>query len=229
MEKTVYFVRHGQSVANASAVFQPPESPLSETGRRQAACVARRISGLGVQALLSSPLERAKGTAEAIAQATGLMPEYSGLFVERMKPASINGRPFGNAQARAIWTEWNKTLYTPGVRVEDGENFDGLIARADAALAYLQARAETSIAVVTHGYFFRTVVARAMLGGMLSGEAFKRFQRMAGMENTGLAAMGYGELSGGEPGWRVLFYNDHAHLSECPQAPAQQDAGDVEA
>ncbi len=229
MEKTVYFVRHGQSVANASAVFQPPESPLSETGRWQAACVARRISGLGVQALLSSPLERAKGTAEAIAQAAGLTPEYSELFVERMKPASINGKPFDDAEAQAVWTEWNKTLYMPGVRVEDGENFDDLIARADAALAHLVAHAGTSIAVVTHGYFFRTLVARVVLGSMLNGETFKRFQRMAGMENTGLAAMRYREAPGEEPGWRVLFYNDHAHLNEFWQPPGQQDAGDVEA
>jgi probable phosphoglycerate mutase len=228
MEKTVYFVRHGQSVANASAIFQPPESPLSETGRWQAFCIARRVSGLCVQALLSSTLVRARETAEVIANATGLTPEYSELFVERIKPASINGKPFDDAAAQAVWTEWNKTLYTPGARVEDGENFDDLIARADAALAHLRARAETSIAVVTHGYFFRTVVARAVLGGMLSGEAFKRFQRVAGMENTGLAALRYREAGGEEPGWRVLFYNDHAHLSECPQASAQQDDGDVD-
>jgi probable phosphoglycerate mutase len=229
MEKTVYFVRHGQSIANASAIFQPPDSPLSKTGRRQAASIARRVSRLGAKALLSSTLLRARETAEVIAQAAGLVPEYSDLFVERMKPASINGKPLGDAEAQAIWTEWNKTLYTPGARVEDGENFDDLIARADAAVAHLEARAETSIAVVTHGYFFRTMVARTLFGGMLSGEAFKRFQRMAGMENTGLAAMRYRDAAGEESGWRLLFYNDHAHLSECRQPPSPQDAGDVEA
>ena len=133
------------------------------------------------------------------------MPEYSELFVERMKAASINGKPFADVEAHAVWTEWNKTLYTPGVRVEDGENFDDLIARADAALAFLEARAETSIAVVTHGYFFRTVVARAVLGGMLSGEAFKRFQRIAGMENTGLAAMRYREAPARSPAGASSF------------------------
>ena len=188
---------------------------MSETGRRQAGCLAARVSKLGVQALLSSPLRRAKETAHAIAEATGLEPEYSGLFVERVKPPSINGKPFADEEAHAVWTEWNKSLYTPGMRVCGGENFDDLIARADAALAFLQARAEASMAVITHGYFLRTVVARAVLGEFLSGPMFKRFQRVAGLENTGLAAMRYGELSGGDQGWRVLFYNDHAHLSEC--------------
>ncbi len=202
---------------------------MSETGHREAVCVARRLSRLGVETVLSSTMLRAKETAEIIARVTGLAPEYSGLFVERIKPASVNGKPHSDPEAQAIWTAWNKTLYMPGARVEDGENFDDLIARADAALAYLEARAETSIVVVTHGYFFRTALARALFGAMLSAAAFKRFQRLGGMENTGLAAMRYRKAAGEEHGWRVLFYNDHAHLGECWQPPPQQDAGDVEA
>jgi broad specificity phosphatase PhoE len=215
MEKIVYFVRHGQSLANAAPIFQPLDSPLSETGRRQAACVAGRVSKLGVQALLSSPLERAKETARAIADATGLEPEYSSLFVERVKPPRIDGKPFTDEEAHALWTEWNKSLYVPGMRVASGENFDDLIERAGAALAFLKARPEASIAVVTHGYFMRTVVAHAVLGDLLSGQTFKRFQLIAGMENTGIAALHYGEVYGEERCWRVQVYNDHAHLSGC--------------
>ena len=40
-------------------------------------------------------------------------------------------------------------------------------------------RAESSIVVVTHGYFLRTIVARVLLGPALSGEAFQHFQRVA--------------------------------------------------
>ena len=98
-----------------------------------------------------------------------------------MKPACVNGKPLADEAAHAIWTAWNESLYTPGMRVAGGENFDDLIARADAALSFLQARGEASIAVVTHGYFLRTMVARAVLGDMLGGEAFRRFQRVAGM------------------------------------------------
>ncbi len=204
-----------KALATRRQSFSLPKSPLSETGRKQAACAAGRVSKLAVQALLSSPYRRAKETACAIAEATGLNPEYSALFVERMKPPCINGKPFADEEARSVWTEWNKSLYTPGMRVAGGENFDDLIARADAGLAYLQARGERSIAVVTHGYFLRTMVARAVLGDMLCGEAFKRFQRIASMENTALTAMQYQEAGGREPGWRVLTYNDHAHLGDC--------------
>jgi broad specificity phosphatase PhoE len=36
VEKIVYFVRHAQSEDNVAPVFQSPNSPLNEEGKRQA-------------------------------------------------------------------------------------------------------------------------------------------------------------------------------------------------
>lgn len=87
-----------------------------------------------------------------------------------------------------------------------------MIVRADRALAYLEGRDEESLAIVTHGHFLRTVMARAVLGDMLCEEAFRRFHRIASMENTALTVMRHQGASGEHPGWRVWTYNDHAHL-----------------
>ncbi len=212
IEKTVYFVRHGQSVDNVSPVFQAPNSPLSETGRRQAECIAERASKLQFEALIASPFTRAKETAEAVARVTGVTPEFSDLFVERIKPSSINGKPFEDRVANAIWQNWEKSLHTSGMRVEDGENFDDLVARADKALSFLTERPERAIAVITHGFFLRTIVARVLLGPLLSGELFARFQRLASMENTGLTVVRYHGRYDEESRWRLWIYNDHAHL-----------------
>ncbi len=212
MEKTVYFVRHAQSQDNVAPVFQSPDLPLSEAGRGQARLIAERISRLRFEALIASPFLRSRETAEVIAAASGLMAEYSALFVERIKPACINGKPYEDATASAIWRDWDRSLYTPGMRVEDGENYDDLVGRADAALAYLTGRAERSLVVVTHGYFLRTILARVLLGDMISGEAFRRFQRIASMENTGITVIRYLGAFEEEPSWRLWIYNDHAHL-----------------
>jgi broad specificity phosphatase PhoE len=212
VQKTVYFVRHAQSLGNAEAVFQPPDSPLSEIGRGQAVRIAERISKLPIQALISSTFLRAKQTAEVISKAAGLEPYYCDLFVERIKPTSINGKPYEDGEANAIWKDWNESLYTSGMRVADGENFDDLVARAGRALAYLEGREEDTLAMVTHGYFLRTAVARAILGDLLCGEVFRRFQRIGGLENTGLTVMRYQGAPGEQVGWRLLTYNDHAHL-----------------
>ena len=213
-EKIIYLVRHGQSADNVAPVFQSPDSPLNEKGKKQAESIAQRVSKLSFDALIASPFERAKQTAEIITKATSKEAEYSKLFVERVKPTYINGKPYTDEKASTLWKEWEKSLYTPGLRAEDGENFDDLIARADKALAFLTNRAEQSLVVVTHGYFLRTIVARVLLGDLLSGEAFRNIQRTAAMENTGITVLQYRSGFEEKPAWRLWIYNDHAHLAD---------------
>jgi broad specificity phosphatase PhoE len=212
IKKIVYFVRHAQSVENAAPVFQSLDSPLSETGRRQAQLIAGRVSNLSFEALIASPLRRTKETAAIIAQATGMEPEYSNLFVERIRTPLIDGKPYDDKEANALWRDWQKDFYTPGIRMADSESFDDLIGRADAALAFLKDRRELSLAVVTHGLFVRTIVARVLLGDLLSGELFRRFQRVTSKENTGLTVLRYHGAFEDEPCWRLWTLNDHAHL-----------------
>jgi probable phosphoglycerate mutase len=214
IQKIIYFVRHGQSEDNITPVFQSPNSPLNEKGIRQAESIAQRVLKLSFDALISSPFERAKQTAEIIAKATGKQAEYSELFVERVKPTYINGKPYIDEKASTLWREWEESLYTPSMRVEDGENFDDLIARADKALKYLQNRPEQSLVVITHGYFLRTIVARVLLGNLLSGEAFKNIQRTTATENTGLTVLQYRQSLEEKPAWQLWIYNDHAHLAD---------------
>ena len=211
-EKIVYFVRHGQSADNVAPRFQSPDSPLNEVGQKQAESVAERVGKLSFEALIASPFRRAKETAEAIAKTTGKEPEYSELFTERVKPTNINGKAYEDEQANTLWREWEKSLYTPDMRIEDGENFGDLVARADKALAYLSARPEKSLVVVTHGYFLRTIVARVLLGELLTPETFQRFHRAAAMENTGLTVLRYKAAFEEEAMWRLWIFNDHAHL-----------------
>jgi probable phosphoglycerate mutase len=211
-DKVVYFVRHGQSADNVAPVFQSPDSPLNEKGIEQADRIAERVANLSFDTLIASPFRRAKETAEAVSRKTGKEPEFSELFVERIKPTTINGKPYDDEGANNAWRAWEKSLYTPGMRVEDGENFDDLIARADRALGFLKDRPEHSLVVVTHGYFLRTMVARVLLGDLLTGETHKHFQAHAAHENTGLTVFRYQASFEEDPAWRLWIYNDHAHL-----------------
>ena len=66
-------VRHGQSTANASGVWQGQmEFPLSEEGLYQARLVGEALAGERLDAVYSSPLGRAFQTAEAISREAGL-------------------------------------------------------------------------------------------------------------------------------------------------------------
>ena len=211
-KKIVYFVRHGQSEHNAAPVFQSPDSPLNEKGREQAGYLAARVSKLNFEKLISSPFERAKQTAQAITKTTSKNPEFSDLFVERIKPTFINGKPYADEKAGELWRKWEKSLFTPGMRVEDGENFEDILSRAGRALDFLKNRSEQSILVVTHGYFLRMILARVLIGNFLTGEIFKNFQSSASMENTGITAIRYYARFEEEASWKLWIYNDHAHL-----------------
>jgi probable phosphoglycerate mutase len=65
----LYFVRHGQSVANVKQVFAGAgdDSPLTDLGRGQARQAAQDLQGVGITRIVSSPLSRAKETAAIIA------------------------------------------------------------------------------------------------------------------------------------------------------------------
>ncbi len=68
---TVLLVRHGRSAANSGGVLagRSPGVLLDEVGHQQAAEMAGRLTALPVSAVVSSPLERCKQTAQAITEA----------------------------------------------------------------------------------------------------------------------------------------------------------------
>lgn len=65
--------RHGRTEWNADGRFQgQADIPLDDLGRRQAAAAARAIADLRPSAIVASDLSRARATAQALAELTGL-------------------------------------------------------------------------------------------------------------------------------------------------------------
>lgn len=76
MAITFYLVRHGEAENNVRHILNSApvkkEYPLTERGREQVAKTAAYLATVGADVLLSSPILRAKETAQIIADATGL-------------------------------------------------------------------------------------------------------------------------------------------------------------
>jgi len=70
MKQTLLIVRHGQTTWNIEHRLpgQLPGVALNENGRQQAARLAEALTVLPISAIISSPLERARDTAEIIAK-----------------------------------------------------------------------------------------------------------------------------------------------------------------
>ena len=212
VEKTVYLVRHGQSEGNVGGVYQTEDSPLSGKGKEQAQEIAERVSKLDFEKLISSPYPRARETARVIENKLGIEAEESMLFVERKKPKSIDGKPHTDKAAGVVWREWEKSLRSEGLKVEDGNNYGEMVTRADKALEYLLQRPEEKMVVVTHGFFTRILVARVLLGKALTPELFAQFDHIVAPQNTALTVLRYKDAFEQESCWRLWIYNDHAHL-----------------
>ncbi len=67
----LFIVRHGQTTCNRDGIIQGPriDSELSELGHRQAQAVGRALSKAGLDAIYTSPLQRARQTAQAVLEA----------------------------------------------------------------------------------------------------------------------------------------------------------------
>ena len=69
---TLTLVRHGQTTSSARHAYSGrSDIPLTDTGREQALQAASRLASAGVDAVICSPLVRARDTARAIADASG--------------------------------------------------------------------------------------------------------------------------------------------------------------
>lgn len=151
---TLYFVRHGESEANAARLFTGHlDSPLTETGRRQAEAVAQALAHVRVDRVVSSDLSRARDTAAAIAARHGVTVETDPALRE-IDLGAMAGKSFDDARAHPDWNE-DGFVQWPG-----GESLDAVFDRAFAVIGRLVAESPgRTIVVVGHGGVTRILVS----------------------------------------------------------------------
>ena len=153
---TFYFVRHGESEANAAQRFAGQiDSPLTALGRKQAEAVAEALAGVRFDRVVSSDLSRARDTAQAIARRQDLAVEtFPGLREIDMGEAA--GRDFEDARKHPDWSpDHGNFLQWPG-----GESLDQALSRVLRVLDGLMAQSrDATICVVGHGGTTRILIS----------------------------------------------------------------------
>lgn len=105
---TIILVRHGaHGHLGRVLTGRMPGVPLAEAGRAQAERVASRLAGEAIAALYSSPMERARETAEPIARALGLEVETCEALNE-IEFGDWTGLSFDGLDADPRWHAWNR-------------------------------------------------------------------------------------------------------------------------
>ena len=145
-------IRHGETAANAERRVQGHlDVPLSGRGLRESERLAGRVAGLPVAALYSSPLRRARQTADAIAEQLSLEIEERDELMER-DVGALSGLVWDEVMERypefiRARAEPNPTIDVPGYELDDAFNL-----RVHTVLeAIIVVHPEQTVAVVTHG------------------------------------------------------------------------------
>lgn len=147
----LYCVRHGESVYNAERRIQgQTDVELSPLGLRQSEAVVCELAKRSIAAVYSSPLRRARQTAEPLAAALGLELRVDPRLAE-INAGIFQGLDWDQIAARypaegARWKSHDPDFVIPG-----GESRRQLAARAVEAFRSIRATGLQTVAVIAHG------------------------------------------------------------------------------
>lgn len=162
----IYLCRHGQTQFNREGRFQgQTESDLTALGRAQARAMGDLLADLVTREpsdawrIVASPLRRARHTAEAIAERTGLPLSFD----ERLLEISVGD---WSGRLREDIRRDNPELFASyewAFRAPGGETFEDVTARVAGWLADQAPEGQRRLIVVSHG------VAGRLLRGAYAG------------------------------------------------------------
>ena len=165
-ETLLYLVRHGATPANEQRPYvlqgRGIDTSLSNTGQQQAAAVAEFLADRPLDAVISSPMKRARETADAIAQPhqlkASVLDNISECDVGRWEGRDWDSIMQDDAEA------YSRFIDDPGIHgYPDGESYQDVLDRVGTPIDNLLAthRGQT-VALIAHNIVNRVYLARLM-------------------------------------------------------------------
>jgi broad specificity phosphatase PhoE len=159
-------LRHGQTALSVERRYSGHGDPeLTSLGRAQAAGAAARLAAMpGIAAVLTSPLQRARQTAQAVAEATGAPLAVRDGLIETDFGA-WEGLTFAEAKARdpELHASW---LGSEEVAPPGGESFAAVGRRVEAErAAVVEEFPGATVVLVSHVTPIKMLLRDALQGG----------------------------------------------------------------
>jgi probable phosphomutase (TIGR03848 family) len=197
---TLLLVRHGLTALTGPVLAGwTPEVHLDERGRAQAGRLAGRLAEVPLAAIVSSPLDRCRETADAILSLrSGATPADKPAPVEKMEVderfgevryGDWTGRPLAELAKEPLWRVVQAHPSAARFPGEDGESLAEAQHRAVTAIRDWNARLgpDATYLVCSHGDIIKAVVADAL------GLHLDQFQRIQA-DPASLTVIRYTEL-----------------------------------
>ena len=164
-------MRHGQTTSSKGKIYSGRRDiPLTDHGREQARRAAQQLAGAGIDAVYTSPLIRARDTAEAIAGATGAPLTVEPRLIE-VDYGTFEGLDREGAEAKlgSAFVDWRADPF--GKTVRGAEPLADALARARAATADVIAAHDHPVLVGHQGILRIVLIA---LGDLAPQDYFTR-------------------------------------------------------
>jgi broad specificity phosphatase PhoE len=152
---TFFLIRHASCSGLGQMLWgRTPGVCLSETGKLQALRLVDRFRGIKLQAIYSSPLERALETAEPIARSMNLEVNKNAAFNE-IDYGEWTGKSFEALSSDECWRRFNGRR--SATRIPGGESFLEVQSRVVKELYSLSSQA-ANIVIVSHADVIKAAV-----------------------------------------------------------------------
>lgn len=203
--RRVVVLRHGETTHNAAGLWQGQlDSPLSEAGVAQAAATGPVVAALGPVRVVTSDLQRARRTGEAVATAAGVP------LVDEPRFREIHAGAWQGLTNAEIGERWpqDRAAVLRGEDIRrggDGESMADVVDRVAEALTEHLAGLDAGecLVVSTHG-----AAGRAAVGWLLGLDREVAWRILGGLGNCH-----WGELVEGREGWRLRTWNASAGVA----------------
>jgi len=156
---TIYFIRHAAHghIGNTLSGRQPA-IPLTDAGRGQARALGARLADRPFAALHSSPVQRARETADAVREVRGGENVQVYTALDEIDFGAWTGKAFADLEDDPQWQHWNARRSE--ARCPGGEAMAEVQARVVAhAEQAAAAHPDGAVAMVTHCDIIRAAVA----------------------------------------------------------------------
>jgi probable phosphomutase (TIGR03848 family) len=163
----VLLVRHGLTAGTGTVLTgRTPGISLDERGRQQAAALAARLAGVPLDAIVTSPLDRCRQTADAIAAARdgSQVAVTEDAELAEVKYGDWTGKPLKRLAKEPLWRVVQahpSAVRFPG---EDGESMPDMQHRAVAAVRKWNATLGNHAVylICSHGDVIKAVIADSL-------------------------------------------------------------------
>ena len=146
---TFHLIRHGDTGVRNMLSGRMSGIHLNETGRTQVAELARRLRGIRIDVICSSPMERTIETAEAIATVSGLTVQVTDDIIE-VDFGEWTGKTFDEIHSDPRWRSFN--MLRSVARAPGGESFMQVQSRCVAWMERTRESAhDKTVVAVSHG------------------------------------------------------------------------------